>query len=94
MVGDIVILETGCRVPADCLLIEGQDITVDESFYDPENRRVVEKKVATEENVEQNPDPFLLSSTLVATGNGKAVVCAVGALSRRGITEEALDTTS
>lgn len=89
-----MILETGCRVPADCLLIEGQDVTIDESFYDSENFRKVEKKVATEENVFDNPDPFLLSSTLVATGTGLAVVCAVGANSRRGINEEALDTTS
>ena len=38
VVGDIVILETGCRIPADCLLIDGQDLTSDESFYD-ENKR-------------------------------------------------------
>jgi magnesium-transporting ATPase (P-type) len=94
VVGDIVLLETGSRVPADCLLIEGQDVTVDESFYDSEARRATDKEVATEENVLQNPDPFLLSSTLLATGSGKAVVCAVGENSRRGITEEPLDTTS
>ena len=33
VVGDIVIVETGMRVPADCLLINGLDITVDEALY-------------------------------------------------------------
>jgi Ca2+ transporting ATPase len=33
VVGDIILLETGCRVPSDCILVEGQDLAVDESFY-------------------------------------------------------------
>jgi P-type Ca2+ transporter type 2C len=48
VVGDIVLLDTGCRIPADCLLIEGQDVSTDESFYNSENRAKIEKKVATE----------------------------------------------
>lgn len=94
VVGDIVILETGCRIPADSVLIEGQDLTVDETFYNQDNRRAIAKTVATEENAHERPDPFLLSNTLVATGSGKAVVCAVGVRSRRGIQEEKLDTSS
>lgn len=30
VVGDIVLLETGASVPADCLIIEAQDLQVDE----------------------------------------------------------------
>lgn len=52
------------------------------------------KTVANEANIYSNPDPFLLANTLVAAGSGKAVVCAVGARSRRGIVEEQLDTSS
>lgn len=33
MVGDVILLETGCRVPADCILVESTDLTVDESMY-------------------------------------------------------------
>ena len=36
--GDIILLEAGARVPADCLVIEATDLSVDESFY---NRTVV-----------------------------------------------------
>ena len=34
VVGDIVLLETGCRVPADCILIQDNDMLLDESFYE------------------------------------------------------------
>lgn len=94
VVGDIVILETGCRIPADCLLIEGQDVTVDDTKYFEDHKRATHKTVATSDNIFQKPDPFLLSGTLIATGSGKAVVCAVGEKSRRGILEEMLDTSS
>jgi P-type E1-E2 ATPase len=33
VVGDIIILETGMRIPADCILFESTDLSVDESFY-------------------------------------------------------------
>jgi magnesium-transporting ATPase (P-type) len=94
VVGDVIILETGCRVPADCVLVEGQDVTVDETYYKQDNRRATRKLPATAENFDANPDCFLLSNTLIASGSGKAVVCAVGEKSRRGIREEKLDTTS
>ena len=94
VVGDIILLETGCRIPADSVLIEGQDITVDETYYYNDNRRATVKTVVTEQNMGENPDSILLSNTLLASGSGKAVVCAVGARSRRGIKEDKLDTTS
>jgi Ca2+-transporting ATPase len=31
VVGDIIKLETGMRIPADCILIEGTDVACDES---------------------------------------------------------------
>lgn len=69
-------------------------MSIDESYYTPALTRAVVKSVATEGNVYDNPDPFLLSNTLVATGSGKAVVCGVGARSRRGVLEDQLDTSS
>jgi P-type E1-E2 ATPase len=33
VVGDIVMIEGGMRIPADCILLRGQDIVVDEAVY-------------------------------------------------------------
>jgi magnesium-transporting ATPase (P-type) len=33
VVGDVILVETGMRLPADCILLDGIDITVDESLY-------------------------------------------------------------
>jgi len=93
VVGDVIILEAGSRVPADSVLIESNDITVDESFYTG-NNRAVKKEAATNENYSSSPDCFLLSQSLIASGSGKAVVCCVGKNSRRGILDEKLDTES
>ena len=95
VVGDVILLETGARIPADCLLIEGTDITVDEKIYSGGDQPVVVRKsVATSENVNDHADPFLLADTLIASGSGKAVVCVVGKKSRRGAHEPELDTST
>lgn len=49
---------------------------------------------ANSENVYKQPDPFLLSQSLIMTGQAKAVICCVGANSRRGILDDKLDTNS
>ena len=86
VVGDIILLEAGSRVPADCVLIEGQDIEVDENYYwDGPDPVIVKKDVCTEENMHAHVDPFLMSYTLITGGYGKAVVCCVGVDSRRGL---------
>ena len=94
VVGDIILLETGARIPADCLLIDGQDLSIDESYYNQNEVRAVKKKVASEKNYYENPDPFLLSQSLIVSGVGRAVVCCVGPQSRRGIYEDKLDTST
>jgi Ca2+-transporting ATPase len=93
VVGDIILLEAGSRVPADCIIVEGQDVTIDESFYHKGDNRAVKKEASNSENY-TTADPFLLSQTLITSGSAKAVVCCVGKYSRRGIQEEKLDTES
>jgi magnesium-transporting ATPase (P-type) len=67
------------RVPADCVLIDGMDITVDESMYNEDRESIVAKSISKgEDHHRENPDPFLLNRSLVMTGTGRAVVCAVG----------------
>lgn len=52
----------------------------------------LEKSAVTEENYENNPDPFLIGKTLVCNGMGTAMVCCVGTNSRSGMAEEKLNT--
>jgi magnesium-transporting ATPase (P-type) len=82
VVGDILLVEAGMRIPADCILIEAMDLTVDEALYH-EDRETVKRKWISEGSIEENnhtenPDPFLLTNSLVMTGSGKAIVCSVG----------------
>ena len=80
VVGDIVLLNSGDRVPADCLLIEEMDMKVDERIYYPEKKDPQEKQASQDggNNHLQNPDPILLAGSLIMEGSGKAVVLAVG----------------
>ena len=78
VVGDIIIIEAGSRAPADCILIDGMDITVDEAQYYNGVETIVKKSLSNGENHRDNPDPFILSRSLVMTGSGRAVVCSVG----------------
>lgn len=75
-------IEAGMKVPADCILLNGLDITVDECVYFEDRETIVEKHCSLGSvdynNHTDNPDPFLLTGSLVMTGSGIAVVCAVG----------------
>jgi calcium-translocating P-type ATPase len=83
VVGDVIHVEAGMRIPADCVLVDGMDITVDESMYNEDRESIVPKGISKgEDHHRENPDPFLLARTLVMTGSGKAVVCAVGSNTR------------
>ena len=55
------------KVPADCILLDGIDVNIDESAVTGESEQI-EKCQVTEDNYERNPDPFLLSKTLVLQG--------------------------
>lgn len=74
-VGDVIILETGDKVPADAVLIRGQDLKCNESSLTGEPDDVAKSS---------SKDPFLLSSCLVACGRGECLVIAVGAECRWG----------
>ena len=83
VVGDIILIEAGSRIPADCVLIDGMDITVDEAIYNEDRECIVAKGISKgEDHHRENPDPFLLARSLVLSGSGRAVVCAVGKQTR------------
>lgn len=89
VVGDVIKLQAGDIVPADCVIITEQDLVVDESKIAEEER----KDSATHRYEEgKDPermrktliiDPFLLSSSLVLEGSATVIVCCVGDRSRR-----------
>lgn len=102
VVGDIISVQQGDIVPADCILIEEMNITVNESKY-RENAECVEKEPSAlneypenddeRDNHTKNPDNCLLSGSMVMSGGGKAVILAVGdntSLGRMGNNEELL----
>ena len=89
--GDIIKIEQGMKIPADCILLDGIDLSCDESAMTGEPDQM-EKSAVTESNYEFNPDPFLVGKSLVAQGQGTAMVCCVGTNSRSGQAEEKLQT--
>lgn len=86
-VGDVILIEAGSRVPADCVLFDSADVSVNEGVYRDEEVFLV-KKYNLDDPEFSSPDCFLLSDSYVMEGYGKAVVCAVGARSRKGLNEE------
>ncbi|XP_027135474.1 plasma membrane calcium-transporting ATPase 2 isoform X5 [Larimichthys crocea] len=76
VVGDIAQVKYGDLLPADGVLIQGNDVKIDESSLTGESDHV--KKNA-------DKDPMLLSGTHVMEGSGRMVVTAVGVNSQTGI---------
>ena len=84
VVGDIVHLTAGDKVPADCLIVDGQQLKMDESkciFTGPQE--IVKNDLSIENESEK--DPFLYADSYVLEGGCKAVVCCVGRASTRGV---------
>ncbi|XP_062272614.1 plasma membrane calcium-transporting ATPase 2 isoform X5 [Scomber scombrus] len=74
--GDIAQIKYGDLLPADGVLIQGNDLKIDESSLTGESDHV--KKIVEK-------DPMLLSGTHVMEGSGRMVVTAVGVNSQTGI---------
>ena len=81
VVGDIITIEAGMKIPADCILIDGIDVECDETMYKGCVNRV-KKAIYDGKGQDDNPDPFLLCRSFVTAGCGRAVVCAVGKRTR------------
>jgi P-type Ca2+ transporter type 2B len=78
------------KVPADCVILQGTDLSADEAALTGEPEQV-EKSDVTEHTVGYNPQPFILANTLIATGSGTALVCAVGTNTRSGQAEQKMN---
>ena len=74
VVGDVITLEQGDRVPADCLLISGDRPKVDQSAATGESEAVSKN----------DNDPFFISNTHLTEGRATLLVVCVGLKSHNG----------
>ncbi len=77
VVGDIVLLHSGDKVPADLVLFSSNNLKVDESSFTGESMSVAKnhenKKINTED-----ANNVLYSGTIIMSGQAEAIVTAVG----------------
>lgn len=84
--GDLVLLETGDRIPADAALIKSNSLCVDESLLTGESVPV-EKQVQTDGRKNANineKSSSVYMGTIITSGRGEAVVCSTGMMTEMG----------
>jgi len=97
LVGDLINIMIGDIMPADLLLVDGNDVKVDESSLTGESdtlKKDVYEKCIEYINKNKNstpPSPLLLSGTNCVEGTGLAIVLAVGDHSQKGIIRRTVD---
>ena len=94
--GDFVIVHEGDRIPADAVLLTGQNLIVDESLLTGESVPVRKLPAATDFPESKQPggddQPWLYSGTLVVQGQGIAEVLRIGSFTEMGKIGKALQT--
>ena len=92
--GDLIILSEGDRIPADAIVRECADLSVDESLLTgeaiPVRKRPTETAATISSAAGGEDQPFVYSSTLVVRGSGLGEVVATGAASKVGQIGQAL----
>ena len=80
VVGDVVLLEAGAKVPADLRLVESRRLTVDESILTGESRDVAKtaEPLKGEDLALGERTNMAFSGTVVTGGRGRGVVTAAG----------------
>lgn len=75
VVGDVVCLEAGDKIPADCIVITSDNLKIDQSIASGESEAIAKSPLT---------DPFLISGTHVVEGRGTCLVFCVGIHSSTG----------
>ena len=78
--GDIIILEAGNYVPADCRLISSSNLKIEESSLTGENVPVLKdaKVVLSKNQAIGDMVNMAFASTIIVNGHGEAIVCQTG----------------
>lgn len=97
VVGDVIILEAGDSIPADCRILESYSMKVEESAITGESvpvSKIIDVLMLKDQNEEHIPlgdrKNMLYSGSTVAFGRGKAVVTSIGMNTEMGKIAEAL----
>lgn len=90
VVGDIISMGPGDKVPGDCLVVSSANLKVKESETWLNNEEETEFKW-TEKSKNTDDSPFLFTDSFIIGGTCKAVVCAVGENTQRGIHDTVFD---
>jgi len=79
VIGDVLILSEGEKIPADCRILEAVSLEVDESMLTGESNPVIKKvdKLSRSTSIADRKN-ILYSSCLITKGKAKAVVIATG----------------
>ena len=77
VVGDIVLLSNGAKVPADVCLIESNDLKFDRSMLTGESEAIDGAAMCTDDSYNESKNIAFMAS-LITNGNGKAVVTLTG----------------
>ena len=79
-IGDIVLLETGHFVPADCRIIKAIKLSIEESALTGENipvnkdsETILDRKIMPAEMLN-----MAFATTIITSGHGEAIVCDIG----------------
>jgi len=76
--GDIIILEEGSRIPADCRIVQSNELKVDESIITGESKAVKKNKnIINKKNVKEHSQTnMLFAGAYIVSGNAIALVVA------------------
>ncbi len=90
--GDIVLLESGDKVPADCRLIDTHDLLIDESLLTGESAAVEKNAncIIDSDSAISDHTNMVYSGTLVASGRARGIVVASGMSTQLGIIADAV----
>jgi P-type Mg2+ transporter len=84
VVGDIILIKLGDIVPADCILLKGDNIQVDESILTGESETVRKTALVLLKD-EDNERHNLYAGSFISTGSGVARVVKVGNATKFGM---------